>query len=159
MGKRSGKFYRKNENEVMELLGFEPTKGSGSGWVEKEDGQNDNCICQLKSTDAQSIRINKLDIDKLLYHANVAHKIPVFAIQFLESNETYILVRPEDITDVAKYVKTGKRVKRSSVDADQIGNDHAAQPVRKTICSGNAAREQFRKENEQKYKKGIRSAT
>ena len=71
----------------------------------------------------------------------------------------YILVRPEDITDVAKYITTGKRVKRSSVDADQIGNDRVAQPVRKTIRSGNAAREQFRKENEQKYKKGIRSAT
>ena len=30
MGKRSGKFYRKNENEVMELLGFEPTKGGAN---------------------------------------------------------------------------------------------------------------------------------
>ena len=60
--KRSGKFYRKNEKEVMESLGLKPTYNSGSGWVEKEDGQNEDVICQLKSTDAQSIKINQKDI-------------------------------------------------------------------------------------------------
>ena len=38
--KRSGKFYRKNEKEVMESLGLKATYNSGSGWIEKEDGQN-----------------------------------------------------------------------------------------------------------------------
>ena len=36
--KRTGKFYRKNEAEVMKSLGLIPTKNSGSGWIEKEDG-------------------------------------------------------------------------------------------------------------------------
>lgn len=31
--KRSGRFYRKNEAEVMYQLGLVPTKNSGSGWV------------------------------------------------------------------------------------------------------------------------------
>lgn len=31
--KRSGKFYRKNEQEVMRQLGLVPMKNSGSGWV------------------------------------------------------------------------------------------------------------------------------
>ena len=30
---RTTKFYRKNEREVMERLGFKPTKNSGSGWI------------------------------------------------------------------------------------------------------------------------------
>ena len=30
---RTTKFYRKNEIEVMERLGFKPTKNSGSGWI------------------------------------------------------------------------------------------------------------------------------
>lgn len=30
---RSGKFYRRNEAEVMRSLGLRPTKNSGSGWV------------------------------------------------------------------------------------------------------------------------------
>ena len=59
---RSFKFYRKNEEEVMGALGLKPTKNSGSGWIEKEDGQNDYLICQLKSTDAQSIKVNQKDM-------------------------------------------------------------------------------------------------
>ena len=34
--KRSGKFYRNNEKEVMRALGFKPTFNSGSAWIEKE---------------------------------------------------------------------------------------------------------------------------
>ena len=30
---RSGKFYRRNEAEVMKSLGLRPTKNSGSSWV------------------------------------------------------------------------------------------------------------------------------
>lgn len=30
---RSGKFYRRNEAEVMKSLGLRPTKNSGSGWI------------------------------------------------------------------------------------------------------------------------------
>ena len=66
--KRTTKFYRKNEEEVMESLGLKPTKNSGSGWIEKEDGQSDNVICQLKSTDAQSIKVNQKDLRMLEYN-------------------------------------------------------------------------------------------
>lgn len=31
MNKRSTKFYRKNEAEVMKCLGFKPTRNSGAG--------------------------------------------------------------------------------------------------------------------------------
>lgn len=31
MSKRSTKFYRKNEADVMKRLGFKPTKNSGAG--------------------------------------------------------------------------------------------------------------------------------
>lgn len=31
--KRSGKFYRTNEKEVMQRLGLVPTINSGSGWI------------------------------------------------------------------------------------------------------------------------------
>ena len=59
--KRSGRFYRRNEAEVMRSLGLEPTPNSGSGPIWKEDGQSEEVICQLKSTDAESIRIHKKD--------------------------------------------------------------------------------------------------
>ena len=106
--KRSGKFYRNNEREVMRQLGFTPTPNSGSGWLVKEDGQSEELICQLKSTDAKSIKLVKSDIDTLEYNALVAHKLPVFVVQFLSTNECFLVIRPEDITDIAKYLKTGE---------------------------------------------------
>lgn len=95
--KRTVKFYRMNENEVMKRLGFRPTKNSGAGWIEKEDGENEVAICQLKSTDAQSIQISQKDLRVLEYHAAVSHKVPVFAIQFLNTGEVWMMVRPDDL--------------------------------------------------------------
>lgn len=157
--KRSGKFYRKNEAEVMKMLGLKPTKNSGSGWVEKEDGQSENVICQLKSTDAQSIKINKKDLDVLSYNAAVSHKLPVFAIQFLQSNEVYLLVKPEMLCEAAKYIETGEYESANEfVGIDLNEHEDMTSIGSKVIKSSSRAREQFKKENEQKFKKGKRSA-
>lgn len=158
--KRSGKFYRKNEVEVMKSLGLKPTKNSGSGWVEKEDGQSDQVICQLKSTDAQSIKVNKKDLDVLSYNAAVAHKIPVFAIQFLQSNEVYLLIKPEMLCEAAKYIETGEYESANEfVDIDLTKHETMTSTPRRVIKSSSNAREKFHKENERKFKKEKRSAT
>lgn len=158
--KRSGKFYRKNEAEVMESLGLKPTKNSGSGWVEKEDGQSDDVICQLKSTDAESIRIHKKDLDVLSYNAAVAHKLPVFAIQFLQSNEVYLLVKPDMLCEAAQYIETGEYTNANAfVGVDLSEHEDMVATPRRTIKSSSKAREQFQRENERKFKKEKRSAT
>lgn len=158
--KRSGKFYRNNEKEVMKLLGLEPTPNSGSGWLVKEDGQNENVICQLKSTDNNSIKINKLDLDKLSYNSLVVHKLPVFAIQFLNSNEVYLLVKPEDITDIAKYINTGERPK---IELDFINipdtKQNRIQKDVKIIKSSSNSRKRFMSEHDDRYTKKSKSAT
>lgn len=162
MAKRSGKFYRKNEAEVMKRLGFKPTKNSGSGWIEKEDGENEHCLCQLKSTDAKSISINKLDIDKLLYHASVSKKLPIFAIQFIEEDEVYLLVKPDDLIDIAKYVETNKPPKFMEDVLDNASMDvmmPMAKTTSNTIRSSENARNEFRKEMRNKIQKGLKSAT
>nr|DAV91492.1 MAG TPA: hypothetical protein [Caudoviricetes sp.] len=114
---RPGKFWHKNEREVMELLGLRQVPGSGNGWVAKEDGESEHVLCQLKSTDANSIRVQKQDIDKLEYHAIVSKKLPVFAIQFVRSGQVYLLVKPLDLVEAAKYVKSGS----CSQEADPEG--------------------------------------
>lgn len=158
--KRSGKFYRKNEAEVMESLGLKPTKNSGSGWVEKEDGQSDEIICQLKSTDAESIRLHKKDFDVLNYNAAVAHKLPVFAIQFIQSNEVYLLVKPDMLTEVAQYIETGEYTTNEAfVGVDLSEHEDVSPKKAKAIKSSSKAREEFRKEYEKKFKKEKRSAT
>ena len=155
--KRSGKWYRKNEADVMRRLGLEPTKNSGSGWVEKEDGQSEDIICQLKSTDSSSIRVLKQDLDTLQHNAYVSHKLPVFAIQFLQSDEVYLVLKPDALEDVAKYLRTGELSMVNKFDLDVV--DHV--PVRgptKTIKSSSSAREAIAKEREARYKKKERSA-
>ena len=158
--KRSGKFYRKNEAEIMKMLGLKPTKNSGSGWIEKEDGQSDEAICQLKSTDAESIRLYKKDLDVLNYNAAVAHKLPVFAIQFIQSNEVYLLVKPDSLQEVAQYIETGEYTTANEFVGIDLSEHEETKPKQgKVIKSSSRAREQFHKKKEQRFRKEKRSAT
>ena len=160
--KRSGKFYRRNEEDVMRRLGLEPTKNSGSGWIEKEDGQSENVICQLKSTDANSIRINKKDLDVLQYNASVVHKLPVFAFQFLQTDEVYLAMKPEVLQDIAKYLKTGEVPDTCAYalsGIDLSGHEEMIVQPKRVIKSSSSAREEFVKETESKFKKERKSAT
>ena len=152
---RSFKFYRKNEEEVMKSLGLKPTKNSGSGWIEKEDGQNDYLICQLKSTDAQSIKVNQKDIRTLEKNAMIEHKIPMFAIQFLNTGEVWLMLKPDDLPDAAEYILTGS-IKENRVE--QLGIDlEASEDLRaishKSIKSSGSSRERFHEQQNKKYNK------
>lgn len=150
--RRSGKEYRKIEKDSMELLGLKQTKNSGSGWVEKEDGESENVLCQLKSTDAQSIKVSKMDLDTLQYHAFVSHKIPVFAIQFLGSDELYLVIKPDNMEELSLYLKTGKTPEKVfSLDLSDRNDICAAN--KQVIKSNLSAREMFYNEKKKKYKK------
>lgn len=153
--KRSGKFYRKNEEEVMKLLGFMPTKNSGSGWIEKEDGQSEDAICQLKSTDAQSIKVNLQDLHTLDYNAEVSHKVPVFAIQFLSSNEVFLVVRPENLENLDSIIK-GQKVEKLNLGLE-LGDFETTRKVKK-IRSNSYARDEYMQNIKEKYKKERKSA-
>ena len=157
---RSGKFYRKNEQEVIRALGLEPTPNSGSGDIVKEDGQSETVICQLKSTDANSIRVCKKDMDTLLYNASVTKKLPVFAIQFLQSNEVYVIVRPQDLPEAAEYLETGSYTSHNEfIGVDLNGAlECTTEPRTNKIISSASARERFAIENENKFKKERRKA-
>lgn len=170
MSKRSGKFYRKNEAEVMKQLGLEPTPNSGSGWVVKEDGQNEDVICQLKSTDAKSIRIDQKDIETLEYNALVSHKVPVFAIQFLNTNEVFLLIRPENLQDVSGLIVNKKPINNRS---EFLGLETQASEVqggkseidlkpkgdcKSVIKSSGKVREAYMREHDKRYDKPKRSA-
>lgn len=97
MNKRSTKWYRKNEAEVMHRLGLKPTKNSGAGWIEKCDGENEHFLCELKSTDHESFSIKQSVLHVLEHHALEAHKIPLFAFQFINRDEVWVAIKEEDI--------------------------------------------------------------
>ena len=152
--KRSGKFYRNNEASVMKMLGLNPTPNSGSGWIVKEDGESEDIICQLKSTDANSIRVDKKDIDTLIYHGIVSHKVPIFAIQFLKDNEVYLLVRPDDLYDVSRLMQ-GDRIEAKEIVLEETDKKQIS---KKCIKSSYDARRTFIDENDSKFKKRSKSA-
>ena len=105
MNKRSTKWYRKNEAEVMRRLGFKPTRNSGATWIEKCDGQSDHCICELKSTDNSSFTVKQEYLHTLESHAIEAHKLPVFAFQFLNTDEVWLSIKESDIEAFKNLIK------------------------------------------------------
>lgn len=156
--KRSGKDWYRNEQEVMELLGFKQVPGSGSSWVAREDGENDYCICQLKSTDAQSIRLQLQDIHELQVHAAVSHKVPVFAVQFRGSNEVFLLVSPLDARYLSDFIKDPTKVRmKTASEAIAADISDGWQPP-KPVTSSKVARERFARENEKKFAKKEKKA-
>ena len=149
MQKRSTKWYRKNEMEVMADLGLVGTKNSGAGFIEKEDGYNEYILAQLKSTDGQSIKVCLDDIEKLEYHAKVEHKLPVFVIEFNQTNDVYILVKPIDLPNISQYLRTGQAV----VNEDHIELANFEAPtVRNMVTSSASGKDNFAKSKEKQRK-------
>lgn len=143
--KRTGKFYYSNEKKTLLSLGLTPIPGSGSGWIHKEDGENDEVLVQLKSTDYSSYRINLLDIKKLEYHSLNANKIPVFLIQFLKENKIYALVSVSDIKEISDSLFCKKPIKKVFNIEE---NETEVQNERKVVKSSVKSGEKFYEEKE-----------
>lgn len=175
MNKRSTKFYRKNEAEVMERLGLSPTKNSGAGWVEKCDGQNELFICELKSTDKESYGLKQKTLQELEYHACVAHKIPIFALQFLNRDEIWVAITEDEFKEYMEFKKQKQLERHLSplleqeeeiidyfVDKEEKERYNIYMPSRKAGRSY-LARQSYmeqkareRKENEQRFKENMK---
>lgn len=124
------KFWFKNEKETLRKLGLNPVPGSGSGELYKEDGENEFVLCQLKSTKANQISVNKLDVEKLLLHSNIVGKVPVFAIQFI-NGPILLATLPEEFCNIQDYLK-GKPFEKKKFKEVNVPNK---QKNKKTIKS------------------------
>lgn len=156
MNKRSTKFYRKNEAEVMKSLGFFPTPNSGAGWVVKGDGQSEHCLCELKSTDKRSYSLKQDTLHIMEQQAAVSHKTPVFALQFLNTGEVWLMVKPEDIQNLQDIIN-GIKPKESKEMFDFSVDKTEELVYNKCIATGNAnktalAREKYKADLEEQFK-------
>lgn len=157
MNKRSTKFYRKNESEAMKRLGFKPTKNSGAGWIEKADGQNNKYICELKSTDKASFTIKQQVLKELEYHAGVSHKIPVFAFQFLNTDDIWVAIKEEEFREYMEFKKQQEEkeicceidLALDKPDRTEYNVNVQGKNVGKTYLARQQYREQMEKEKEQ----------
>lgn len=146
--KRSGKFYYRNEKETLETLGFKQVPGSGNGWIAKEDGESENTLVQLKSTESSSYTLQMLDLKKLEVHAETANKFPLFLVQFLKHDKIYAVVSVENIADLTQMLKTGK-VQDRTVKFDS----RSSLVERKKVSSSSKAINSYRKEMQDKWKR------
>lgn len=147
MKKRTGKFYFRNEKELLSSLGLTPAPQSGAGDVVKEDGENERIMVQLKSTDSDSYRLQMLDIKKLEYHAEVSHKVPVFLIQFLKHDKVYAVFELDYLEDIYNSLLLKKPPHKKKEIIEEVFTN------RKVIKSSKTARDKFLKENEKQYEK------
>lgn len=159
MSSRGTRWYRRNEAEVMEQLGFSPVPNSGAGWISKEDGENEWGLCQLKSTDKSSISVNLNDILVLEKHAAVSHKIPVFAVQYIKANKTMLMVSPEHLGLLAdvlagngEAMKQAKALSKSELDGIITEETSGEGKVRK-IKSSSKGRDSFYRQKEEERRK------
>ncbi|WP_418633951.1 hypothetical protein [Segatella hominis] len=145
--RRKGKFYSKNEKEVMKGLGLTPAPASGAGWIVKEDGENELSMVQLKSTDSTRYTLDMLDMKKLEYHAQVSNKIPIFLVQFLQEDRMYAIVPVDSILDLSKALETGHVQERISIKPEKLVSSRAL------IRSSKTSRDKFFEEKEKQYGK------
>ena len=150
--KRTTKWYRKNEAEVIKRLGLKPTRNSGATWIDKADGQNDNYICELKSTDKESFSIKQSVLHKLEVEAIEAHKIPLFAFQFINTDEVWVAVKESDIKAIKGIIQGKEKQNFFDFDIDKeeqskynkiVSNRNAG----KTFLARQAYQEQRKREN------------
>lgn len=139
---------------MLRSIGLRPVSGSGSGWLEKEDGENEYILAQLKSTSAESYRVSLVDLDKLEYHASVSNKVPLFLVQFIECGRLYAIARIEDLQDLVQglYAHDSKQVKqvKFSFDSDNL-------PIQKKVKTSTAkSRESFYESQSKTYCRGRR---
>jgi hypothetical protein len=161
--KRTGKWYNENEKKTLLGIGLTPTKQSGAGFTEKEDGYNDKILAQLKSTDASSYRLTLDDLEKLKYHAMVEHKLPLFIIQFLSTDELYLVLKYEDIKDIClsllgvKDISDLKYEPQSEIVNALSSYDNDIDCVKSSevqiIKSNSKAREKFHEKRNEEWEK------
>jgi hypothetical protein len=147
---RGKKFYNKNEKRKLSALGFIPTLASGSGWIDKEDGESEYALAQHKTTDADSIRIHLKDLLTLKYNADLCRKLGVFFFEFLQADKTFLCVDVDDI-DMLKDIILGKPIQTTEVIIEHSGKSYFDdKPVVKSAAK---ERERFFEEEEQKWRK------
>lgn len=141
---RTGRWYRKNEREVMEALGLRFVLGSGSGWVHKEDGESEAILCQLKSTDKESLRLQRIDLERLELHAATAHKLPLFVAEFLATQQKYFVVSPSVLQELAALLP---KVQNTDGEPAEKEQEYKAREAAPSVCSeAIAARERLERE-------------
>lgn len=88
-----------------------------------------------------------LDMKKLEYHAAVAHKIPLFLVQFLQQDKIYAIISVDNLSDLKDIIETG------SVSESKVVSNSEVEVKSRKVSSSSKAMNQYRKEMESNWQK------
>ena len=83
----------------------------------------------------------------------VSHKLPMFAIQFLNTGEVWLMCKPEDICNVSEYIKTGNVSNDIDLGIDLSDIKDCISKPKRMIGSSESSRNSFNEEKRKKYDK------
>lgn len=82
----------------------------------------------------------------------------MFAVQFITSGEVYLMVRPEDISDIARHIAgLGLERRDGPVDLSDEKDEIVNVPPKRIISGASMSRERFHREQAKKYDKTKRA--
>lgn len=147
------KDYRDNEDKVMRRLGLEPVPGSGCGWRHKGDGESEHVLCELKSSERDTIPLKWFDLRKIEAQAKVAHKIPILVINDLTRDEEYVIVKPQFLKAIAELLEYGTAEELDTVQWTGVeeGDTEAETATERVVRSDPRARERALRQQEQAW--------
>jgi hypothetical protein len=106
---RSKKEWNKREKKVMSNIKVKRQPMSGANWLFKEDGESEDFLVQLKSTEKGSITVQLQDVLTLFEHAFTSKKIPLFLLDFIDKEtkdeDLLICIRKRDLEKVLKIAQ------------------------------------------------------
>lgn len=98
------KLWFKVEQKIAKALGLDRIGFSGAVWPKKEDAENNDVICQVKSTNGKSISIHDTTINDLYERALIQHKIPIIGFHVekakYEDAKTWVAMPLENFEDL-----------------------------------------------------------
>lgn len=117
MPKQSTRFYRRDERDTNDDYGLKSRRDSGAGWINKLDGEDNDRIVSMKSTEAGSFRVTFADLAELEYQALIANKLPVFLVKDLTNDKRYFIIEESNLADTAKMMK--RRTEHKSAEGEK----------------------------------------
>lgn len=99
--------WRKREEYIARVLKMKRVALSGAGLFDKEDIVGHGITAQLKSTEGESIRIQKEDIQKLYKHAKEANSL--FLLDFVDG-PFLLCMSLDQLVDITRSLIQGQVV-------------------------------------------------
>jgi hypothetical protein len=106
---------QKQEKALARKVGGSVNSGSGNGWIRKGDVRSEDELWELKITSAKSYSLKDAELIKLNEQALRDRRIPIFLVEFMSTNNSYVILTKDDYMTLRERADIGNEItKRGS---------------------------------------------